>query len=234
MDLDEVFLRSYLNDYSEKEKNKILLSQDDREIAEQKREQLTVIRDFLQKFVDLEVVVHHCLQYSKNTTSLQGVEPQPFSFYEVDSSKSWAPGISIWFNHPAEIEIAIPNRVHEDGVVVINVSTHHPDAYILEQPFTSYQSACEALGKFLGKCTHSIGKDSRSYIKEVTSKAKHAEQHKHHEQHNTGFVQNVPKVHPEEHHSNVKNSFDKDTLEGGLSLKKISDLFTTKNKIKDE
>lgn len=223
MDLDDIFMRSYLNEFSEKEKKKILLSQEDREIAAQKRRQLEVIENFLQKFVDLEISVNHCDQYTKNTKTLVGVEPQKFSFYLVDSSKSWAPGISIWFNHPAEIEIAIPNKPQEEGVVVIRVATHHPDAYILEQRFFNFQTACEALGKFLGKCTTSIGKDPKNYMREVQSKNKGVAPVV-----NTQFVHTVPDTHPEEFASKSSER------EGGISLKKIGELFSRKNKDEEE
>jgi hypothetical protein len=230
MDLDDIFMSSYLNEFSEKEKKKILLSQEEREIAEQKKNQLEVIETFLQKFVDLDISVNHCHQYTKNTATLQGVEPQKFSFYLVDSSKRWAPGISIWFNHPAEVEIAIPNKIQEDGVVVIRVSTHHPDAYILEQKFYNFKSACEALGKFLGKCTTSIGKDPRQYMKEVQNKGKSNLTSGHTS--NNQFVNNVPDHIPED----KKQSYQKDNHDStnNVSLKKIGDLFNRKNKDEED
>lgn len=225
MDLDDIFMRSYLNEFNEKEKKKILLSREDREIAEQKRKQLKTIEDFLQKFVDLSISVNHCHFYTKNTATLQDVEPQLFQFTLVDSSKKWEPGISIWFNHPAEVEIAIPNKPEKQGVVVIKVSTEHPDAYILEQRFANFQSACEALGKFLGGCTTSIGKNPRDYMKEVQSKNKPVKPV------SSSFVNHVPNSVPLDSIEEPYVSEDReDKPDNGLSLKKISDLFSRKNK----
>lgn len=163
MNLDDIFFKSYLQEFSEKEKKKILTSQEDRIIANRKKIQLVPIGDFLQRFVDLEVTVNHCGQYTKNAKSSTVVEPQKFNFYWVDSSKSWSPGVSIFFDHPAEVEIAVPNN-ENDGVVIIKVASHHPDAYILEQHFSSQENACIALGKFLGRCTVSIGKNPSKYL----------------------------------------------------------------------
>ena len=148
MDLDEI-MSSYLSEVTEKEKKKVQTSQEDRAIAAKKRKILEPVRVFLQKFVDLEVSVNHRDQYTKNSNSFP--EPQKFSFEEIDSSKSWAPGISILLNHPAEIEIAVPNHPAEDGLIIIKVATHHPDAYMLEQKFNNVESACKALAKFLEK-----------------------------------------------------------------------------------
>lgn len=224
MDLDDIFMRSYLNEFSEKEKKKILLSREDREIAEQKRKLLQPIEIFLQKFVDLEISVNHCHYYTKNTTSMHGVEPQLFAYTLVDSSKKWAPGISIWFNHPAEVEVAIPNHPDEDGVVVIKVATAHPDSYILEQRFSSFESACEALGKFLSTCTTSMGKDPTQYLEEHNK-------NKHQKPSNTSFVHNVPNSVPEYQHDEYSVIEEKEEKpQTILSLKKISDLFSKKSK----
>lgn len=156
MNLDQI-MSSYLHEVTEKEKRKIQSSKEDRAISLKKRNTLEPVRNFLQKFVDLEVKVNHRDQYTRNMNTFS--EPQKFTFEEIDSSKSWAPGISILINHPAEIEIAVPNHVAQDGVIIIKVATHHPDSYILEQKFNSIESVCFSLAKFLSKCTVSIGKD---------------------------------------------------------------------------
>lgn len=196
MDLDEI-MSSYLSEVTEKEKKKVQTSQEDRAIAAKKRKILEPVRAFLQKFVDLEVTVYHRDQYTKNTNTFP--EPQKFSFEEIDSSKIWSPGVSILINHPAEIEIAVPNHPAEDGLVIIKVATHHPDAYILEQKFNNVESACKALAKFLGKGTISIGKNPTILAKEQTFKKTVQ---------NTGFINNVPNELPE-----------------NRGMKKINDLF---------
>lgn len=220
MNLDEIFMQSYLKEYTEKEKKKIIHSQEERLIAAEKKKKLAVIEEFLQKFVDLEVMVNHRDQYTKNSTSLEGVEPKKFEFYLVDSSKTWSPGISIFFDHPCEVEIAIPNKTEEDGVVVIRVSSHHPDAYILEQKFHTLDAACKSLARFLSKCTVKIGKDPRGYVKEALSKKS-----------NSDFpTSNIPDAPPV---SERKVVMQKDKIENNMSLKKIGDLFNM-NKSKDE
>ena len=183
MDLDEIFLKSYLNEYKEKEKKKILHNQEDRIIAAQKRKKLSIMESFLQKFVNIEIMVHHRDQYTKNNINNDGIKPQKFSFYLVDSSKKWSPGISIFFDHPAEVEIAIPNKPEDEGVIVIKVASQHPDAYILEQKFQTIESACEAIARFLSRCTTQINKETR--------------EHNTNKQH-VDFTANVPDAPPQE------------------------------------
>jgi hypothetical protein len=220
MNLDEIFMQSYLKEYTEKEKKKIIHSQEERLIAAEKKKKLVVIEEFLQKFVDLDVMVNHRDEYTKNSTSLEGVEPKKFEFYLVDSSKTWSPGISIFFDHPCEVEIAIPNKTEEEGVVVIRVSSHHPDAYILEQKFHTLDAACKSLARFLSKCTVKIGKDPRGYVKEALSKKS-----------NSDFpTSNIPDAPP---NSERKVVMQKEKIENNMSLKKIGELFNM-NKSKDE
>lgn len=170
MDLDDIFLQSYLKDYAQREKQKIIHNKEDRAIATEKKKKIEIIEKFLQKFVDLEVIVNHKDQYTKNTSSLSSIEPQKFKFYLVDSSKTWSPGISIFFDHPCEVEIAIPNKPIDEGVVVIKVASHHPDSYMLEQKFNNFEGACKALARFLSKNTVKISKDPRKYVRENLQK----------------------------------------------------------------
>lgn len=220
MNLDEIFMQSYLKEYTEKEKKKIIHSQEDRLIAAQKKKKLAIMEEFLQKFVDLEIIVNHRDQYTKNTASFDGMEPQKFKFYLVDSSKTWSPGVSIFFDHPCEVEIAIPNKVEEEGVVVIKVASHHPDSYMLEQKFHSFESACKSLARFLSKCTVKIGKDPRKYVKDAIQKKTN----------NGDFPSSsIPDEPP---HVERKSSIPKEHIDNNLSLKKIGELFNlgkTKN-----
>ncbi len=165
--LNEIFIKSYLGEYQEKEKQRINHSNGDRDIARRKKTELQGMENFLQKFVDLEIYVHHSDQYTKNSITNDTRDPQKFSFYFVDSSKKWSPGISILFDHPAEVEIAIPNKPEEEGVIVIKVASHHPYSYLIEQKFHNFESAYEALGRFLGRSTFKIGKDPRKYLKDI-------------------------------------------------------------------
>ncbi len=169
MDFDEIFIKSFLNDVQENEKKKISQSKEDRIISAEKKKKLLIIEKFLQKFVDLDVWVAHHELYTKNYKIIEDTEPEKFTFYYQDSSRPWWPGVSICFNHPATVEIAIPNKP-EEGVVIMKVGTTHPKSYLLEQHFSSFESACEALGKFLSKSTHSIKHDPTKYLKDVEQK----------------------------------------------------------------
>lgn len=226
--LDEIFIKSYLSEYNEKEKNKILHNQEDLKIARQKEEKLRGMKEFLQKFVDLEIIVHHYDQYTKNSLKLEEREPQKFNFYIVDSSsKRWRPGVSIIFDHPAQVEIAIPNNEDEDGVIVIRVASDHPYSSIVEQKFTNFESAYEAMGKFLGKSTVKIGKDPKKYFKEQGTFVSSPQTRKQNISYD--FTQDIPDSPPDEDirkkPSSISNS----------SIKKIGELFNlNKDKNKDD
>lgn len=226
MDYDDLFINSFLNDVQEKEKKKIRISQEERIIAAEKKKKLEVIEKFLQKFVDLGVMVYHSDQYTANAKH-EIREPLKFSFYHTDTSKKWAPGISIWFDHPATVEIAIPNNQKEDGVVIIKVASTHPYSYIIDQSFNSYESACEALGRFLSKSTHSITQDARKYLKDVEQKKQiHPESRKS----TTTAEENEPTLHQNQppHEAAVLKSGK------GTPLKKLGDFFHNSSKDEDE
>ena len=207
--LNDIFVKSYLNEYTERERQKIQHNQEEREIAKQKFEQLEGMIKFLDKFVELEILVDHSDQHTKNALTNEGRDPQKFQYYLVDSSKKWSPGTSIFFDHPAQVEIAIPNYPQKEGVIVIKVASHHPYAYIVEQKFTTFESAYEAIARFLGKSTVKISKDPKKYIKE----SHHVPAKKPEQQYD--FTQNVPEEPPQtENHPNSLNS-----------LKKISEFF---------
>lgn len=215
MDLDDIFAQSFLNDLAEKENKKIQTSQEDRIITKEKQKKLKVIEEFLQKFVDLGVCVNHSDQYTKNTTTMSGITPQKFSFYYIDSSKPFYPGVSIWFDHPATVEIAIPNDEERDGLVVIKVASYHDFSYLLESKFTSYESACEALGRFIARCTTSMEKDPRKHLKDLDDKKKLNYKNK---------KIDTPSslTHQEKHETHLENSNKKDIAPKGL--KKIGEL----------
>lgn len=153
MDLKDIFQNSVLNEVQEQNKKKSLTSQYEREVASAKKKKLAPVEEFLNMFVESKVYVKHKEYYSLMGKS---EEPQLFSFYMGDSSKRWSPGVSIFIEHP-EIEIAIPN--HEDsGKIVIHNASHHPDSFLINQKFTSIESAIKALAIFLGRCVVKIEK----------------------------------------------------------------------------
>jgi hypothetical protein len=162
VDIENVFIKSYLMEFAEIEKKKILLSRKNEEIALAKKEKLIEIEKFLKKFIDFGVVVFNKNKFFHNDGIKEedfDLENKKFIFYYMDSSKTWSPGISLCFDNPAAVEIAVPNN-REDGYVVVKVSSDHPDAYILEQKFLNPISVCDALGKFLSKNTVSLNVDS--------------------------------------------------------------------------
>lgn len=172
MNIDDIFNKSFLNDFNEKENRRLQTSKEDRLIINEKMEKLQIIQKFLQKFVDLGVIVNHKDKYTKNATSLHDVVPQKFTFYMEDSSKSFYPGVSIYFDHPATVEISVPFNEETDGVVVIKVASQHDYSYLFDSKFTTYSSACEALGRFIGKCTTSTEKNPHTFQKEIEEKKK--------------------------------------------------------------
>jgi hypothetical protein len=222
MDIDEIFVKSYLAEFTEKEKQKNITSKEEQAICEAKKRKLENIEKFLQKFVDLEIIVNHKDKHTNNVSSIYEIQPQKFEIRHAESSKKWAPGISILFDHPADVEIAIPNRPDEEGIVVIKVASEHPDSYILEQHFTSFESACEALGKFLGKCTVSIGKDHTQILKEYHQKR--ITVIKPEKQDIADTLSSIPLQPPKKSDLNQKDT---------LSLKRIGDFFKI-NRHKDE
>lgn len=158
MDLKSIFQNSVLNEIQELNKKKSLTSQYEREVAMNKKKQLAPVIEFLDMCVKSQIYVKH-----KDNFSLHGrsMEPQLFSYFIGDSSKSWSPGISIFIEHP-EIEIAIPNNT-DQGVIVIFISSHHPDSFLINQKFTSLESAITALGKFLGRCIVKMDKPQAAF-----------------------------------------------------------------------
>jgi len=170
-ELDEILAKSFLKEFSELEKKRLQDNQEHRDIAKIKKEELKNIEKFLQKFVDLDIHVQHCDQSTPNyMQAISNKDPKKFEFYYADSSKKWSPGVSIFFDHPAQVEISIPNNTEDDGVVVIHLISHHPYSYLLEQKFTNYNSAYEGLAKFLAKCTLKVNKDTKKYFKESDNK----------------------------------------------------------------
>lgn len=153
MDLKNIFQSSVLNEIQELNKKKSLTSQYEREVAMTKKKQLAPVIEFLDMFVKSQIYVKHRDHYVLHSHS---IEPQLFSFFIGDSSKSWSPGVSIFIEHP-EIEIAIPNN-KDEGVIVIFISSHHPDSFLINQKFTNMESAIRALGNFLGRCAVKIDK----------------------------------------------------------------------------
>lgn len=122
-------------------------------VVTEKNKTLQPVRLLLKKLMDLGLVVHHSDRFMRHRSS-ETPTPQLFEVYENQSSPSWYPGISLFFDHPAQVEIAIPNHdEHDKGVVIIRSTSEHPEAHLLHQRFQTVDDACLALSTFLAHNT---------------------------------------------------------------------------------
>jgi hypothetical protein len=129
------------------------------EISSIKSQKLVPLRKLLLRFVDRGIVVSHC-----ERDSVASRRPaQAFLVYENESSPRFLPGVSIYFDHPAQVEIAIPNDsdIGTLGEVVICCATPHPDSPMLQGPFRSMRDAALALADFLARNTISIDRSEK-------------------------------------------------------------------------
>jgi hypothetical protein len=104
--------------------------------------------------------VKHFLQ-TLTTMGVHMRDGRSFTFYEKESSPSWQPGVSLLFDHPIPVEIAIPNTPKE-GAIVIRCPVEHPDVQPLEKHFNSVEDGLAALASFLGKHTQQLEIDPRN------------------------------------------------------------------------
>lgn len=130
-------------------------NQQSAETSEEKSRKLVPIRKLLKQIQDMGLMVHHQDRYSNR---LGNSPAQRFQVFENESSPSFLPGPSLFFNHPAMVEIAIPNEwdTNHPGAIAICCTTHHPESPLLSGPFRSIDDACVALAEFLARSTVSI------------------------------------------------------------------------------
>ena len=129
----------------------IELSSEDREVIVKKRKFLQPIVNLLSNFVKSDAYVHHADKFASHVPTFKPLENQKFQYYVAPSSNSWYPGVSICFDHPAVVEIAVPNDLSY-GKLVITVASYHPDSYLLnDKQFNSIDEAVKALTIFLKK-----------------------------------------------------------------------------------
>ena len=148
--VDEAFER-FLVAHEEVKQRDQARQQRDQEIIANKDRLLIPLRKLLARLVDMNLLVH-------NTQRCSGYFNAPavsFRVTEGPSSPHWAPGNSLYIEHPAEIEIAIPNAAdrEREGEVVLRCISLHPDAAMLNGPFSTMAQACNALAEFLGRNT---------------------------------------------------------------------------------
>lgn len=143
-------LNHFLKHVQTHEKAVQRISKHSSKVAEEKNKKLAPVRKLLQQIKELGVSVYHTEYYQDRSGSYP---PQPLDPFKNESSPSFRPGYSIYLNHPAKIEIAIPNeddRSHP-GVIIIACTTDHPHASLIAGPFYSMDAACLGLAEFLAK-----------------------------------------------------------------------------------
>lgn len=107
--------------------------------------QLQPFRKLLKRLVDMRIMVHHSAHHE-----FPGKPPQQFSVYENESSESFRPGNSLYFDHPAQVEIAILTNANQTKEVVkIMCASPHPQSGLLQGPFLSARDAAMALSEFI-------------------------------------------------------------------------------------
>lgn len=126
----------------------------DNEVTAKKDLELVPLRRLLQQIVEMNIQVANASRWAGGTRQTD-LTPRAFMVSEKSSSNPYLPGNSLYIDHPAEIEIAVPNeRDQEDrGVVVILCSTDHPQKSMLNGPFRSMNEACVALADFIAENT---------------------------------------------------------------------------------
>lgn len=130
----------------------------DNDTRQKKHKLLIPVRQLLKKIQDLNIMVDNATKYSHGSTKTN-LEPVLFVVKERETTTpTLAPGKAIHFEHPADIEIAIPNEQDYPllGVIKINCSTDHPDRLMLTQKFNSIDEACDVLAEFLAKNVASL------------------------------------------------------------------------------
>lgn len=124
------------------------------EVIVAKNRALIPMRQLLKRLTDMNLVVANASLHTGGVSAPNSA-PVAFTVSEGISSERWQPGHSLYFDHPAEVEIAIPNTKDQAdvGVVVITCATPHPDASFLNGPFRSMEEACIALAEFIARNT---------------------------------------------------------------------------------
>lgn len=169
---EDIFQRSFLDSYRAQQEQEASISLLELEVIERKQKALEPIIEFLDLFIQQGVYVHHSDAFNPSKgashSSLSAhnapdrFKPQLFNYTIDESSESCKPGLSIFFNHPAVIEIAIPNNQEQDGKYVVHVGSYNQFSYLLQHKFSSASSLCEALAKFLLRCTVEVRQSGRA------------------------------------------------------------------------
>ena len=123
---------------------------------------LQPIRDLLKRFVDLGVWVYDKNKFERVLPKSDGdkLPPQLFATYEDPSSPRWLPGYTLYIEHPAEIEIAVPDVKDREkfGLIVISCKENPHSGILDNRIFRDVDSACMAISEFLSKNLVKVGR----------------------------------------------------------------------------
>lgn len=150
--IDDIFQNVFLKEVKEKEKRLTNLNKINYAIAENKKAKLQEVTNFLNKFVNAQIAVNHTDMYRYDIVTRLGLEPQQFS-YRVDDSKNqncW-PGYSVFIDHPANIEIGIPNDEDKMGVVLVSIEGANSYNYLLNKKFFSLKEFYTAFAHYISQ-----------------------------------------------------------------------------------
>ncbi len=123
---------------------------------------LQPIRDLLKRFVDLGVWVYDKNKFERVLPKSDGdkLPPRLFATYEDPSSPRWLPGYSLYIEHPADIEIAVPDVKDREkfGLIVISCKENPHSGILDNRIFRDVDSACMAISEFLSKNLVKVGR----------------------------------------------------------------------------
>jgi effector-binding domain-containing protein len=172
----ESALDAFQNTWEGKRRRNDFKRKEDERIMEGKSKALTPVRALLKSLIDANVIVRSRFCWDrfsngKKESTLkhkEDLEDKPLAVFESSSSPSWSPGVSLILEHPARIEIAIPNQrdSYKLGAIIIRSSTEHPDAHILHRRFSSIEEGCNALAEFIAENTVSVYGESVEYLED--------------------------------------------------------------------
>lgn len=148
----------FLNLFSKKQKIIEKRNKNQGNVIEMKKRRLFKVKKLLDKFKDMEIVVLIQEKLYMSNYPLESIPEEAkiaFNYQVIESSPTWAPGVSLYIRDPIELEIAIPNDydIEERGVIEIAVSSEHKDSGLFTTKFASIEDANNALAKFFAKNT---------------------------------------------------------------------------------
>jgi len=149
--VDEIF-GDFMNSAKEKKEAEKIEKEQSEKIRTEKAIILKPVRKLLKMFTKNKLIVKNTNTYKKIRTFREDVEPVVFAVLEGESSPSWSPGTSLFFDHPSEVEIAVPNvrNRSKEGLIVIRCSNGHPlSEKINNTKYETVEKACEAISELL-------------------------------------------------------------------------------------